>query len=195
MLLATLPDMRPFRLLLGALAVASIAACGTTTDTTPSGLVQKPLISECGGFVKQTKIDPPSPDPSTYCEAERLLWVYDAASSELGLTNSRMQLNCCGEHSIEVREEDGIYVIAERDAPEIVQGEEARCGCMCVFDFGVSVEGIPPGVIDVRIVRDVTDDDAPEAVVYEGQIDLGEVQGSITIDTTSAEPWCSGDGT
>jgi hypothetical protein len=182
--------MRSSKLVLGALAVVTIAACGTTSDPSNPGLTQTPLISECGGFLGQAKVEPPAPDPATYCEAERLLWTYDAEAGSLGLTNARIVLNCCGEHSIEVREEDGTYVIAERDAPELVEGMEARCNCSCVFDFGVSVEGIEAGVIDVRIVRDVTDDMESEKVVYEGKIDLSEVQGAITVDPTSADPWC-----
>ncbi|MFO0592354.1 MAG: hypothetical protein U0441_32715 [Polyangiaceae bacterium] len=162
----------------------------TTSSTDTSTLTQKSLVSECGGFAK-TKVDPPTPDASTYCDAEQLLWVYDAATQSLGLTDARMVLNCCGEHSITVAVDDaGKYVVSERDAPEDVGGSTARCNCMCVFDFGVSVEPVPAGSIDVRVVLDVTDSGEAEKVVYEGSIDLSQGSGAIVIDGTSADPWC-----
>src|SRR5262245_32523726 len=121
--------MKAHRIISVLFSMAWIVACNTPApepETTPSGLTQTPLISECGGFVKQTKTDPPQPDASTYCEAERLLWAYDSGTGSLGLTNARIMLNCCGEHSIEVTEDGGTYVISERDAPEKVDGMEAR---------------------------------------------------------------------
>ncbi len=190
-------------LALAFLTCSTLAACGTAeTDTTPTstttgtstatGLEQTPLVSDCGGFIKQTKIAPPTPDPATYCDAERLLWAYDAETGSLGLTDARMLLNCCGEHSIEVTLDEGTYVIAERDAPQIVNGMGARCGCMCVFDFGVSVEGIPSGVLPIRVTLDVTDSAEGVKVVYEGSLDLAAGSGAVTLDATTVEPWCSG---
>ena len=188
-------------LLLALLPLALIAcnpdesSSGSTTSTTSSstsGLVQNAVVSECGGFAK-TKVDPPTPDPATYCDAEALLWVYDADAQSLGLTDARMTLNCCGEHTITVElDAAGVYVIHERDAPELVDGSPSRCNCMCVFDFGVSVEPVPPGIIDVRVVLDVTDSGSDPQVVFEGSIDLAQGSGSLVIDGTSAEPWCSG---
>ena len=190
-------------LALAFLAASALVACGTTeTETNPAttttgtstatGLAQTPLSSDWGGFIKQTKIDPPTPDPVTYCDAERLLWAYDAETGSLGLTDARMLLNCCGEHSVEVTLDNGTYVVAERDAPQIVDGTEARCGCMCVFDFGVSVEGIPSGVLPIRVTLDVTDSAEGVKVVYEGSLDLAAGSGTVTLDAANVEPWCSG---
>jgi hypothetical protein len=156
-------------------------------------LTQHPLISECGGFAGQGQplilADPPMPDPATYCDAERLLWAYDAAAGSLGITNSRMLLNCCGNHSIKVVEEAATYVITEVDAP--VDGD-ARCGCMCVFDFAVTVDSIPAGMLPIKLMRHVTDSGEPSSVVYEGTLDLSQATGTITIDPNTVEPWCSG---
>ena len=116
-------------LALAFLAASALVACGTTeTETNPAttttgtstatGLAQTPLISDCGGFIKQTKIDPPTPDPVTYCDAERLLWAYDAETGSLGLTDARMLLNCCGEHSVEVTLDNGTYVVAADTDPD-----------------------------------------------------------------------------
>ncbi|MCK6592070.1 MAG: hypothetical protein HUU21_06955 [Polyangiaceae bacterium] len=158
-----------------------------------SALTQFPAVSECGGFVKSgspgAKIDPPAADPATYCDAERLLWAYDAASQSLGLSNTRVLLNCCGDHSITVVEEDGTYVINEKDAPEAAAGG-ARCNCMCVFDYTISVETIPSGIIPIRLVLDVTDSMMPPKVVYEGSLDLSKGSGEIVIDPNTVEPWC-----
>ncbi|MCC6554971.1 MAG: hypothetical protein IT372_18515 [Polyangiaceae bacterium] len=176
------------------LAAPALSACSSSEGGPGEGapqLSQRPSISECGGFAAQpgARIEPPVPDPATYCEAERLLWAHDAATEELALTNSRIVLNCCGEHSISVAEDAGVYVVTERDAP--VDGD-ARCGCECVFDFAVVVESIPAGVIGVRVVRDVTDSGEAPRVVYEGSIDLSQGEGVVTVDSASAEPWCSG---
>jgi hypothetical protein len=159
-----------------------------------SALTQFPAVSECGGFVKSgspgAKIDPPTTDPATYCDAERLLWVYDAASQSLGLSNTRVLLNCCGDHSISVVEEDGTYVINEVDAPEAAAGG-ARCGCMCVFDYTISVEPIPAGALPVRLVLDVTDSMMPPKVVFEGSLDLSKGSGELVIDPNTVDPWCT----
>jgi hypothetical protein len=160
-----------------------------------SALTQFPAVSECGGFVKAgspgAKITPPMADPATYCDAERLLWVYDAATQSLGLSNTRVLLNCCGDHSISVVEEGGTYVINEVDAPEAAAGG-ARCNCSCVFDYTISVEPIPEGALPIRLVLDVTDSMMPPKVVYEGSLDLTKGSGEIVIDAATVEPWCSG---
>lgn len=160
-----------------------------------SGLTQFPAVSECGGFVTKSpspgaKIDPPPADPATYCNAERLLWVYDAASQSLGIANTRVLLNCCGDHSITAAEEDGTYVFYEKDAPQAAAGG-ARCKCMCVFDYTLSVEPIPAGSLPIRLVLDVTDSMMPPEVVFEGSLDLSKGSGEIEIDPSSVDPWCT----
>lgn len=204
--------MKPNLFFLIAALPLALAACSDGSNTGGSGgsagsdgaggsggeggaiaLTQFQVVSECGGFVKSgspgAKIDPPVADPTTYCDAERLLWVYDAASQSLGLSNTRVLLNCCGDHTITVVEENGTYVIHEKDAPEAAAGG-ARCNCMCVFDYTISVEPIPAGSLPIRLVLDVTDSGMPPKVVYEGSLDLSKGSGEIVIDPNSVDPWC-----
>jgi len=189
---------RTLALLLLTLApLTLVAACSSNVDDTdpedpaaPSGLTQRPLISACGGFAAPM-IEPPQPEQSTYCDAERLLWSYDAATGELAMTNSRVLLNCCGDHTIQVAQEGEVYVVTERDAPEAAAGG-ARCGCMCVFDYATVVSPIPEGTITLRVVRDVTDQDPPVTVVGEWAVDLSAGLGSIDVEVGTVEPWCSG---
>lgn len=160
------------------------AACGGGGPA----LSQQQAISECGGFEAQLRT---SADTG-YCDAEVLLWSYDSEIGTLSLADNRIFLNCCGEHSMEVTEEDGVYVVTETDAPEF---GDARCGCMCVFDFTVEVYEIFDQAFDFRLVRDVTDSETGLEIVYEGSLDLAQGSGSIILDETDIEPWCSGEGT
>lgn len=159
-----------------------------------SPLAQDDRVSECGGFepVGQAL----TADEAAYCDAEVLRWRYDSSFEKLVLTNTRVPLNCCGEHSMTVHQEGETYVVTERDAPEqigLLPVEGARCGCMCVFDYEVTVRGVPEGTIEVKLVRDVTDDEGGPETVWQGTIDLGQGQGGIVVDESDAEPWCSGE--
>ncbi len=176
------------------LSIVTIAACsgdmtGTSTSGTnppPSDFTVAPAISPCGGFKAGAKI-PPS-DPTTYCDAERLLWNYDATTKTLGVSNARVVLNCCGDHSIKVSKDGDVIVYTEIDAPEAAAGG-ARCGCECVFDYAADISPVEPGMVSLRIVRDVTD--APPATTpWEGFIDTSTGQGSIIVSMESADPWC-----
>lgn len=198
--------------LIGMLGAACLigAACSSTTTSSGTGgasgtgggggtpgdmLNQAPQTSVCGGFLKggQAKATIPMADPATYCEAEKLLWAYEESSQSLALNNIRMQLNCCGQHTIQgALDENGVYVITEKDEPELTPSGPARCGCECVFDFATVIDPVPAGTIQIKIVREVTDSTTPSVVAYEGSIDLSQVSGSIVISTDSAEPWCSG---
>jgi len=146
-----------------------------------------PSISECGGFIKSgAKI--PMPDPTTYCDAERLLWNYDAASKTLGMTNARVTLNCCGDHSVKVSRDGETIVFTEVDAPEAAAGG-ARCNCECVFDYGADISPVEPGNISIRIMRDVTDA-PPVTMAWEGTIDTSGGEGEVVVSMESADPWC-----
>ncbi len=140
--------------------------------------------SECGGFAEAEE---PVDSGEGYCDAERLTWTYDADGGFLDLTDARVLLNCCGEHDIDIVEEDGVYVITETDAP--VDGA-GRCDCMCVFDFALTASGIPAGTIPVRLQRHVTDEGAAPAVVWEGELDLAAGAGEVIIDETDVGMWC-----
>ncbi|MBK9263987.1 MAG: hypothetical protein IPM54_29820 [Polyangiaceae bacterium] len=146
-----------------------------------------PSISECGGFINSgAKI--PMPDAATYCDAERLLWNYDAATKTLGLTNARIMLNCCGDHSVNVTRDGDTLVFTEVDAPEAAAGG-ARCHCMCVFDYAADIIPVESGSISIRVVRDVTDA-PPSKIAWEGTIDTSAGEGEVIINSESAEPWC-----
>ncbi len=156
-----------------------LTACNASEGVSP---VQQSTISDCGGFAASSR----SAD-SDYCDAEVLDWSYDAATQVLSVSDNRIILNCCGDHSISASVVDGVYVIEERDAP--VNGD-GRCNCMCVFDYSIEIEDVPAGSIAVRVIRDVTDDGGEPAVVFDGSFDLSAGSGAEILDDTSAEPWC-----
>ena len=138
-------------------------------------------ISGCGGFASAAKrMDSGIPftrDPSTYCNAERLHWLYDENTRTLSFLNSRVLLNCCGDHAITAAFEDGTLVIAEDD-----QG--GLCDCECIFDFFVEITGIFYGIITLRL--DLTVDDTT-LTKWEGKIDLSKGSGEIIIDDNALE--------
>ena len=149
-----------------------------------SEIAQSSTVSECGGFPQPT-----GSGTSGYCDAEVLGWSYDAAGETLALVDSRIELNCCGVRSSKLEKRGDGYVLTQTDAPEVFDGQEARCGCTCVFDFALEAQQIPQGVISLEVVRNVTDDAAGPTTVFQGSIDLAQQSGQIDIDTTPSE-WC-----
>lgn len=147
-------------------------------------------ISVCGGFAQQEQtLDA---DPAAYCDAEVLRWQYDAASEKLTLSNTRVTLNCCGEHSMSAAEDGDLWVVTERDAPEqvgLLPGDTARCGCMCVFDFEIAINGVAGDAVEVKLVRDITDVETGPTTAWQGVIDLTAGQGEIVVDA-SESTWC-----
>lgn len=177
--------------LLAALALSStlLLACG---GDQPSGtpLSTTSAVSECGGFgATRGKSDNSTPAPTPYCDAEALRWSFDAATATLTLSDDRITLNCCGDHSLTVTDEGGVYVVRQVDAPEAAAGG-ARCGCMCVFDYKTSIKGVPAAPLAIEIIRDVTDDASGPQAVWSGTIDPTQGAGEVIIDPTSADPWC-----
>ena len=184
----------------------------TTPDPASHVIAQTYAVSECGGFKTEesrkaddsgqgTKPQPvPGDDPgqapvSAYCAAERLDYAYDAISGTLKLSNARVMLNCCGEHSVKLEKQaDGSYVLREVDAPEIVeiagQQQPSRCHCMCPFDFSLEAKDIPAGAIELKIVREVTDSDAPAEEIFSGQLDLSQANGSAVVDGEAVIGFC-----
>ena len=164
-------------------AMLALAACGSPD---PAGPPQRAAISECGGFVRPAVWTPG--DLAGYCDAEMLYWSYVAETGSLSLSNTRVILNCCGKHSMRIAGENGTYHVTEVDAPEF---GDARCDCMCVFDFNLDASDIPSGTIQLTATRRVTDDEeAPVRAVFDGALDLTPGQGAEVIDTTDLEGWC-----
>lgn len=145
-------------------------------------------VSECGGFesaAKRTVNDIPfARDASTYCNAERLQWLYDENTQTLKVMNSRVLLNCCGEHEITAINDNNIIVIKENDQP--VNGED-RCRCMCVFDFFIEICGVKPDIITLKLELSVDDTTLNK---WEGKVDLGQENGVIIIDDKPLEYGC-----
>ena len=150
---------------------------------TPSD--QEDRISGCGGFESGggTIFNP----PADYCAAEVLHWLYEPETQTLKVADARILLNCCGDHSMSMHQDGEVYVFTERDAPE---GGWGRCACMCVYDYTITVRGIPEETIAIRIDRDVTDDQDPLATVFETRVDLTLGSGFAIIDDEPMDMWC-----
>lgn len=170
----------------GTSGTAGTAGTGGGTGNDPIPVGQNPQVSECGGFQANTR------DALPYCDAELLRWSYDSSSKTLSLLNQRVFLNCCGEHNMTVTfdPDRNVYTVTETDAPVMFDGSGARCGCMCVFDWVTDATGVEPGNISVELVRHVTDDSAGSQVIWNGQLDLSEVQGEVVIDDVPLDFGC-----
>ena len=160
-----------------------LAACQTSNN--PDGISQNYAVSDCNGF--GAAAPHVFKDNSNYCDAEILHWSYDASTQTLSLADNRILLNCCGDHEMFMTLEQGVYVVTERDAPQF---GDARCGCMCVFDYTMEAHKIPLGQFPIRLVRDVTDWPEGSGIVYEGTLDLSQGSGAIVLDDTPEPDWC-----
>ena len=170
------------------LSLVLFVACGGNGEEEPPVITQADVVSGCGGF-PVTRAPVFNDYTGEYCEAEVLHWEYDETNQKLDLRDSRILLNCCGDHGMDVVFEDGVYVVTETDAPE---GGDGRCSCMCVFDFDLTASGIPGGLITFRLMRNVTDS-GDEFMVWEGELDLAEGSGFVILDDTAEDMWCNMD--
>lgn len=176
----------------------SFVACGVEESDSP--IVNPPVentfkvtvdTSECGGFLlTEAKLNSPEEESRNYCDAEMLHISFDADSKKIVLSNERVLLNCCGIHSVEVEQVDGVFVIHEKDRDESI----GRCDCLCVFDFRAEIESdsfSASSEVPVKIVREVTDNGKTESsVVWEGNIDLSKGDESIEINSDDVGGWC-----
>lgn len=171
-----------------------LSACGGNDPSEtpdPSAVQAASSVSDCGGFQERGKSNAgaSAPAPTPYCDAEALRWTYDAISGTLILSDERILLNCCGDHSVKVSEQSGVFVVHQKDEPEGAAGG-ARCGCMCVFDYKTTLTGVSGSSIDIEIVREVTDEGSGVKAVWSGTLDLTKAAGEIVIDKTDVGPWC-----
>ncbi len=175
----------------GLIFLLAMAACeqeksDDDDDAVDPGIGQSPYLSDCKGVDNKSGDD----DDLMQCGDETLEWSFDNANRTGTFIHKNLFLNCCGQHSMAAYydQEDQVYEISETDAPEMIDGEGARCGCMCLFDFGIEIDDLDPESINVKITMDVTDDDDPRTVRWEGQIDLSQGNGEITIEENVG--WC-----
>lgn len=126
-----------------------------------------------------------------YCAAELLEWSYDASSKTLQLKDARAYMNCCGEREVKAfKVAEATYELRETDDPAVLEdGSTARCGCMCVFDYGIQIPEVEEGVITVRVKRDTSDQEGIE-LDWEGTLDLSEGSGAETLDTSDTTGFC-----
>jgi len=164
-------------------ALVAGVACGGGDGGEPA--YKDPLTSACGGLGNEAL----ALTSGDYCAAEVIDWAYDAETGELSLLHQRTTLNCCGQHSVSADWDGDTIVVTSIDSPE---GMGARCACMCVFDFGLTVTDVVAGAAPQALVwgEVVTDDDQEEPrVVFDGTLDLSQGSGRIVISDAESM-WC-----
>ena len=183
---------RKYKILIG-ITYLALAGCSGTTDVlegpdSNEGTVvsQNSAVSDCGGFTSSGQ------QASNYCDAEKLLWSFDKAAGVLSLVNTRVVLNCCGEHSFHVvRGTTGVYDALETDT---VGGQMGRCRCMCSLDFRTEIKDVSSTSIDLVLRRHITDEGAAKEI-WAGTLDLRTATGEVIIDGTPVEFGCKDQGT
>jgi len=160
------------------LASGVIFGCGEASQA-----LHTDEISGCGGFTEAGPSTFKSSDDESDCRAmqncrESLAWTYDASSNTLSLLNQYVDLNCCGERSIQVFEKNGGYHILEVDASE----GGARCSCMCQFDFKTDILNVTGKSVLLVVTREIFDDHYEGLTeIWNGPIDLTDGSGVLQI--------------
>ncbi|WP_156338576.1 hypothetical protein [Chondromyces crocatus] len=118
------------------------------------------------------------------CGQEMVSWAYDAERQVLALSDGSVQLNCCGQRSMQVERVDNVIEITERDRPD----EGGRCASSCTFDLGTSVTQVAPGSVFVKLLRDVTDENGSPVLVWQGSLDLAQGTGQVAMEDAAPGP-------
>jgi hypothetical protein len=169
-------------------ALTLTSACGSEAEPARgSG-----YSSECGGFGEASGLHASAASGDTvaraYCDASMLYWSYDEATATLHVRHTRTEMNCGAIPAVEVRFEDGVFQILEKELLE-----EPPYGCQCVFDFDVLVEDVPPDVVALEIwQRDLTEAEGKGTRLWSGTLDVGPGTGEIVLDAEESF-WCDQD--
>ena len=126
----------------------------------------------------------PEEGPS-YCAAERLSWSYLPDTSRLILRHSRTVLNCAAKGVVRLEQQGGSWVLREEERMcEREPGFRTVCGydnCVCTFDWTVETAPIRVGRLPLRIERYADDDLVYREIIWAGELDLSNPQGSVVI--------------
>jgi hypothetical protein len=149
--------------------------------------VQEGEVSECGGFPGTAEFaitDPGHDGMRDYCDAQVLYWEF--ADGTLTILDSRVMLNCCGQHSVSIIGGDTI-TIYEQDDPE---PGNMRCDCRCAYDFRAELDGLLAGPVEIELLLHVTDVTDDPTQLWSGSVDLTDGSGEIVIDATPEPDFC-----
>lgn len=143
-------------------------------------------ISDCGGFedsasaVVNTKL----PGDETEDCNQLIIWSYNESSGVLNIMNEAVNLNCCGKHSVLVKENDGGYDFNIIDRSD----NGMRCNCDCMFDFGADIAGVENSPVNLKVYTDVEEEEE-KTLQWEGTLDLTQKSGTIIVKERTGD-WC-----
>ncbi|HPS30996.1 MAG TPA: hypothetical protein PLZ43_12120 [bacterium] len=143
-------------------------------------------ISECGGFESGVVTKLPSEDGEDVVAdcSQLLIWSYDESSGVLNIMNEAVSLNCCGKHSVLVKENDGGYDFNIIDKSD----NGARCDCDCSFDFGADITGVENSPVNLKVYTDVEEEEE-KTLQWEGTLDMTQKNGTIIVKERTGD-WC-----
>jgi len=150
---------------------------------------QEGEVSDCGGFTDTGEesfaiTDPGHDGLRDYCDAQVLYWEFEDGT--LTILDSRVMLNCCGQHSVSISGGD-IITIFEIDDPE---PGDLRCDCRCAYDFRAELHGLATGAVEVELLLHVTDVTVEPTQMWSDTLDLSDGSGEIVIDATPEPDFC-----
>lgn len=170
------------RVFLGLLLISSFC----TMVGCPS-IAEEGEVSDCGGFpgTRDHSITDHGHDGTgDYCDARLLHWEF--ADGTLKILDSRVVLNCCGQHSVSIIGGDTI-TIYEQDDPE---PGDLRCDCSCAYDFRAELSGLAAGPVEIELLLHVTDVTVDPTQLWSGTVDLSDGSGEIVVDATPEPDFC-----
>ncbi|HPG35117.1 MAG TPA: hypothetical protein PLG63_02170 [bacterium] len=149
-----------------------------------SNLAENAKVSGCGGFKDEafaisfkdeTELD-------AKCD-QQIIWKYDEQSGVLTVLNTNIILNCCGNQSIKIEENDGGYDFVMIDKSE----RGARCNCICLYDYTADIKNISGKSVKLSVYIDI-EEEKERQLFWEGDIDLTEKSGTIKVGEINGYP-------
>ncbi|MBP7432734.1 hypothetical protein KA996_04230 [bacterium] len=146
-----------------------------------SNLAENVKTSDCGGF--ESGIVTKLPGGEVEDCSQKLIWSYDESSKILNIINEAVNLNCCGEHDVNIEKTgDNEYEYIMVDNAD----RGMRCGCDCLFDFGADIAGVDNSSVKLRVYTDVEEEEE-RTLHWEGPLDITQKSGTIVVKERTGE--------
>jgi hypothetical protein len=170
-------------------SIVLLVALSSACDPEPEQVRGSGYSSECGGFGQGGGFFTPAAASSlvapAYCDASMLYWTHDVDTATLHVRHTRTEMNCGAIPGVDLRLDDGVFQIVEK---EILDGPPY--GCLCVFDFDVRLEDVPPDQVALEIwQRDHAERAGKGTRLWSGTLDVSQGAGELVLDG-SASSWC-----
>jgi hypothetical protein len=136
-----------------------------------------------GSLDPRSGVAPEDAEQTVRRPTESLQWRMNDASGELRVINLGAPMGCAGRRSTRVERIDTLVEITEIDEPS---GDVER-SWGCSFDVALAIE-VPPGVVSLRLLRDITDKQTGPVLVWQGEIGGPSSDGTVVLNDGPLPP-------